>query len=222
MMNRNVIVSWSGGKDACMALEKLTGEGYRIVYLVTTIPKETDHTFGYGEKKALIEAQGRSLNIPIHFIDCSYKTYTEDFIEHIKYAKETYEATFIAFGDLYIQEHREWGEAVAKKAKVQSLFPLWIEKKDAKQSLFTFIQSGYQAKIIRTKDNCGLDEWLGKDISNEFAKWLENSQICPMGEAGEFHTFVYDGPLFKSRLQLSVGKVIQMETTKRLCLDDCV
>jgi diphthine-ammonia ligase len=199
-----------------MALDSLILQGFEVVCLVTTVPKELGRTFGHGERTEMIKLQGEALNIPVHFIECTYETYTDQFINAVQSLKNQFHITGIAFGDLYLNEHREWGEKVAATAAVEALYPLWMKKEAAILSLEKFVQSGYEAIVIRVREDVLDDTWLGRIIDGSFLQDVQTTTICPMGESGEYHTFVFDGPLFSKRIQLGQGEVIQLETTKKL------
>ncbi|MDQ0859456.1 diphthine--ammonia ligase [Bacillus sp. V2I10] len=219
-MKKKIALSWSGGKDGCMALHKLIGQGHEIACLITTVPVELERTFGHGEKMEAILKQSEALGIPVHFIRCTFKGYTQSFIDSLKDLKKKYHLTSAAFGDLYLDEHRSWGENAAESAGLEALYPLWMKKDEAPQALHAFADSGYKAVIIRTQDDVLDGTWLGQEIDQQLIERMKSTQICPMGEAGEYHTFVYDGPLFKKLIQLQFGERIQMETTTRLELED--
>jgi uncharacterized protein (TIGR00290 family) len=219
-MKKKIALSWSGGKDGCMALHKLIGQGHEIACLITTVPIELERTFGHGEKMDAILKQSEALGIPVHFIRCTFKGYTQSFIDSLKDLKNKYQLTSAAFGDLYLDEHRSWGENTADSAGLEALYPLWMKKDEAAQALQDFADSGYKAVIIRTQDNVLGDTWLGQEVDQHLIERMKSTPICPMGEAGEYHTFVYDGPLFKKLIQLQFGERIQMETTTRLELED--
>ncbi|MDV2687069.1 hypothetical protein RYX56_22225, partial [Alkalihalophilus lindianensis] len=91
-------------------LHTLIDQGYEVVSLVTTAPKELGRTFGHGERTEMIQLQGEALSIPVHFIECSFESYTEQFVQALHFLKNKYHISGIAFGDLYLQGHREWGE----------------------------------------------------------------------------------------------------------------
>ncbi|MBT2725292.1 diphthine--ammonia ligase [Bacillus sp. ISL-46] len=215
-MKKRIALSWSGGKDCCMALDTLISHGFEVVCLVTTVPKELGRTFGHGERTEMIKLQGEALNLPVHFIECTYENYTSQFVEEVLSLKNQYNVTGIAYGDLYLDEHREWGEKVAIAADVDALYPLWMKKEASLQSLDKFVHSGYEAIVIRVREDVLDDMWLGRIIDESFLQDVQQTTICPMGESGEYHTFVYDGPLFSKRIQLEHGELIQLETTKKL------
>lgn len=211
-----IALSWSGGKDSCFALHELTNQGFEVSCLVTTAPKETGVTFAHGERIELIEAQGRSLGIPVHIIHCTFDTYTDDFRKELTQLKNRYQLKGIAFGDLYLDGHREWGEALAKDTGLEALYPLWMQQKDTLLELSKFIDSGYRAIVIRVMREKLSDEWLGKQLDGQFLEDIQKYDICPMGESGEYHTFVYDGPLFHEEIKIRVGNKLKEDLSNRL------
>ncbi|QED47665.1 Dph6-related ATP pyrophosphatase [Cytobacillus dafuensis] len=215
-MNKRVALSWSGGKDSCMALDVLKGKGIEVACFITTVPREIGRTFGHGEKMSLVKLQGEALNIPVEFISCTFEDYTLSFETVLKRIKEEYGLDGIAFGDLYLEGHREWGEKVAESANLEAIYPLWGKKEDALQALQTFIESGYQAVVIRVREDILDDSWLGKRLDFTFLDDIKMKEICPMGESGEYHTFVFDGPLFNKKIVLTQPEIISLETTKKL------
>ncbi|MEH7177557.1 diphthine--ammonia ligase [Neobacillus vireti] len=216
MLKKRIVLSWSGGKDCCIALDTLTKAGYELVSLVTTVPKEHGRTFGHGERTEMITLQGEALSIPVHFIECTYETYTTEFVNAVQTLKEQYEIKGIAYGDLYLQEHRDWGEKVASAAGVEALYPLWTKKENSLKLLENFVSSGYKAIVIRVREDVLDETWLGRLIDRSFIREVEQTAICPMGESGEYHTFVFDGPLFSKRIKLDSREIIHLETTKKL------
>jgi diphthine-ammonia ligase len=215
-MKKRILLSWSGGKDSCIALDTLIMQGYEVISLVTTKPEAEDRTFAHDERTEMILLQGQALSIPVHFIECSFETYTEQFVQAVRTLKNQHQITGIAFGDLYLNEHREWGEKVAAGAGVEALYPLWTTKENSLKSLKQFVHSGYQAVVVRIREDVLDESWLGRLVDASFLKDVQNTAICPMGESGEYHTFVFDGPLFAKRIVLESGKVIKFETSAKL------
>ncbi|MDN4074316.1 diphthine--ammonia ligase [Fictibacillus terranigra] len=215
-MAKRWALSWSGGKDACMVLDQLVKQGEEVVCLMTTLPKETSRTFGHGESKELIQAQADALGIPLEWIPCSFDSYTENFISELNSFKRKYELDGVAFGDLYLAEHRQWGENVAKQAALEAIYPLWMKKEEALLALKNFVESGYRAKIIRVSNGFLDEKWLGREIDTSFLNDIQETGICPMGEAGEYHSYVYSGPLFRYRVPVKSGEILELETTKRM------
>lgn len=150
----------------------------------------------------------------MHFISCTYESYTDHFIGALKELKEQYSFTAIAFGDLYLDEHREWGEKASAEAGLEPLYPLWMEKENAILALQQFADSGYKAAVIRVRDDKLDPSWLGMEVNQPFIDRALNTDICPMGEAGEYHTFVYDGPLFTKKSTLRSGMFFSWKRQK--------
>ncbi|RYI30360.1 diphthine--ammonia ligase [Bacillus infantis] len=217
---KKAALSWSGGKDGCMALDLMVKKGIKVECLLTTVPKELGRTFGHGERQELISLQGEALGIPVRFIECTFDGYTDSFVAALKEAKKEYGLDAIAFGDLYLDEHRDWGEKAAAAAGLEASYPLWMKKEEAPSALEAFTDSGYKAKVIRIRDEILATEWLGREVDASFARDIKDTASCPMGEAGEYHTFVYDGPLFRKKVSFDTGEIIQLETTKRLELEN--
>ncbi|WP_026584899.1 diphthine--ammonia ligase [Bacillus sp. J33] len=215
-MNNRVALSWSGGKDSCLALNALVEQGVEVACLITTAPAEIGRTFGHGEKTDLIRLQAKALSIPVEFVSCSFENYTERYVEELKRLKEVYGLTGIAFGDLYLNGHREWGEKAAYEAGVEAVYPLWMEENESIKAFEIFIESGYKAKVIRVREDVLDSSWLGRELDAAFLCDIREKAVCPMGESGEYHTFVYNGPLFSQEIQLESPKLVQLETTKKL------
>ncbi|WP_340084797.1 diphthine--ammonia ligase [Siminovitchia sp. FSL H7-0308] len=200
-MSQRVALSWSGGKDSCMALHKLVEGDKKVACLVTTVPQETGRTFAHDEEIGKMKAQAEALDIPIEFIHCSYDTYNEDFLKHLLDLKTKYELNAIAFGDIYLEGHREWGEKLATAAGIQALYPLWMEESMMLDALNQFIKLGYKAEVIKVRGDMLPQDWVGRILDKRFIEEIsKKADICPMGESGEYHTFVFDGPLFKERV----------------------
>lgn len=212
-----VALSWSGGKDSCMTLDRLAREGYEVVCLLTTVPSEIGRTFGHGEKTELIRAQGEALGLPVEFIACSFESYTDDYIRTLGALREKHRLNAIAFGDLFLAEHREWGAGVADAARLEALYPLWMKPGQTAEALLRFVDSGYRAIVIRISDKALSADWLGRELDRSFYEDIVRlKDVCPMGEGGEYHTFVYDGPLFGQPVLIASEGIRQLETTKRL------
>ncbi|HEY4553695.1 MAG TPA: diphthine--ammonia ligase [Bacillaceae bacterium] len=200
MLNR-IALSWSGGKDSCMALHELKKAGHDVACLVTTVPTETGRTFAHDEKTERIQAQAEALGIPAEFIHCTFETYTKDFTEQLMDLKLRYELDSIAFGDMYLEGHREWGESLAQAAGLTSLYPIWGEEHESMDGLKRFIHTGYKAEVMRVRKDALPESWVGRLLDESFIRDIAKKPVCPMGESGEYHTFVFDGPLFRHPVQ---------------------
>ncbi len=199
-----------------MVLHRLAEAGEEVACLITTLPEDTGRTFGHGEKEERIREQADALGLPLEIISCKVESYTDDYLSALKNLKERYGLDAIAFGDLFLQEHRDWGTRVAADAGLAPLYPLWMKPEDTRDALLAFVQSGYRAVVIRVKDGALTPDWLGREVDRTFYEDILRENVCPMGEGGEYHTYVFDGPLFRRPVPFVKGEVLQLQTTKRL------
>ncbi|MFY0545633.1 diphthine--ammonia ligase [Brevibacillus sp. H7] len=213
-------LSWSGGKDATMALDKLIKQGCEVSCLMTAVPMNSDRNYWHSVKLSLLEEQAKALSIPLVQISCTEEKYSEAYVQGLGNLKEQYNLDAVAYGDLYIEGHREWGEAVTKAAGLEALYPLWLKKEQAPQALVEFVASGYKAVIIMTYNGKLSTDWLGRELDQSFCEDIQKVYSCPMGEGGEYHTFVYDGPLFQRKIELKLGEIVPMTVTHRVEIID--
>lgn len=193
-----IALSFSGGKDSSLALYELQKQGNEICCLFTTVWKENNKTVAHEESIHELKAQAQRLQIPIRFIYTTFETYEEDFVNTLKLLKKEYKVTTVAFGDWYLEGHREWGEKQAEKVGLQSCYPLWSRKDEMLDKLRYFVQLGFKAKVIKVDHEKLPQNWLGRIIDEQFVEDIAKFDVCPMGEHGEYHTTVLDGPIFQN------------------------
>ena len=203
-MTRRVTLSFSGGKDSCLALYYLQQKGIKVVCLLTTVWKESMATVAHNEELDRIEVQAQSLNIPVHFIETDFSTYQSDFVNALKEIKEKFSVDGIAFGDIYLQGHRDWGEQVATLAGLEPLYPLWSPQENVVDLLREFVSLGFKAKVIKVDPLKLPESWCGRLIDASFIADILEKDVCPMGESGEYHTYVGDGPIYGDSPQFSI------------------
>ena len=207
-MKKKIAISWSGGKDACLALHYLTQSNeYQIDHLHTVIGEETNRVGMHGIKKELIETQANSLNIPLKInylpTDKSNKSYEQVMREYADYCKSKNIDT-IAFGDIFLEDLKKYREEKMAEVGMKCLFPLW--KKDTKKVINEFLDLGFQTKLCAGDASKLNKEIIGKTITQDILIQLPKD-VDPCGENGEFHTFVYDGPLFKNAVEISLKSI---------------
>jgi|SRR5690625_274669 len=197
-MATNVALSFSGGKDSCLALYELQQNGVHVACLVTTIWDNNKKSVAHEQSVEKLKQQASELNIPIEFVVTSFNTYMDDFVKKLTELKKQYDLDGLAFGDIYIEGHREWGEKLAENVALQPLYPLWNDRENMLMMLQQFVNLGFQAKVIKIDEEELPIAWLGRKIDQSFIKDIQKYlNVCPMGESGEYHTAVYDGPIFK-------------------------
>lgn len=195
-MSLLIALSFSGGKDSMLALYELQKQGHTIRCLFTTVWNENNKTVAHEESIQELETQAKRLQIPIHFVYTTMETYEKDFINTLQQLKEQYNLTAVGFGDWYLEGHRMWGEDQAEKVGLKALYPLWSKESEMIDQLRYFVRLGFKAKVIKVDEEKLPSSWLGRMIDEKFIEDIVKYDVCPMGEHGEYHTTVIDGPLF--------------------------
>lgn len=190
-------LSFSGGKDSTFALYKLKEQGIPVVCLITTIWKESGETVAHGDKLERLEQQAKQLGIPLELVVTDFENYTADYKQKLMELKNTYKLDAIAFGDIYLEGHREWGEELAKSVELAYLYPLWTKQEEAVKLLYDYVAVGFKSKIMKVDEDKLPRDWIGREVDASFIQDILTYDVCPLGESGEYHTYVYDGPIFK-------------------------
>ena len=189
--------SWSGGKDSCFACWKAMEQGLEINYLLNITEATSKRSMSHGLNRELIALQAAALGIPMLQRKATWETYEAKFKLALGQLKLKGISGLIT-GDIYLQEHKDWVDRVCAESGIEAVLPLW--QMDTSQLLPDFIKAGFKAIIVGVKTEFFDALWLGRQINHELANDLQKlatkANIDPCGEAGEFHTFVYDGPLF--------------------------
>ena len=208
-MNEKFVMSFSGGKDSTLALYRMIKNGYIPQYIITTINEEDKHSWFHGISYELFAAVSKCLDIPHISINTTHYTYRINFAETLKKIREKEGINICAFGDIDIQMHRDWAENLCKESGFESKFPLWQESRISLAR--EFANSGFKAKI-KIIDASKLDrKYLGLDFTNELIDEFISIGVDPAGESGEFHTFVYDGPIFKKPVDIVLSEIQDFE-----------
>jgi len=115
----------------------------------------------------------------------------------------------MVFGDIYLQEHRDWVERVCGELGIEAIEPLW--GKAPEKILLEFIDDGFEAIIVSANSDLIDEKWIGGKVDRKFLEYLKDNHIDPCGENGEYHTLVIDGPLFKNRIELTETRTIMRD-----------
>ena len=202
------IASWSGGKDSCFACYQAILNGYDICYLLNFISKEYKRVSFHGTESKLIQLQAQAICISLLQKETTWNGYEKEFKEAVK-SLIPIGVKGIVFGDIYLQEHRDWVERVCGDLGIEAIEPLW--RKEPEKILFDFIEYGFEAIIVSAKSDLIDKEWIGRKVDKEFVKYLKDKNIDLCGENGEYHTLVTDGPLFKTKIEINKRKTITRE-----------
>lgn len=173
------------------------------------ISEDGKHSRTHGINVNLLKLQSKAIGIPIIQRRSSWETYEKEFKKTIYYLKTKGVGTGI-FGDIDLQEHRDWVEKVCKETGIKPVLPLWKAKRE--ELLNEFINAGFKAIVVSVNANFLGPEWLGREINEDFVVNLKSlGNIDLSGEAGEYHTFVFDGPVFKKPVEFTWGKKVLKE-----------
>jgi diphthine-ammonia ligase len=201
--------SWSGGKDCCLACFRAITSGLKVSYLVNMVNEDGEQSRSHGLAAKWLQMQSQAMNIPLIQHGATRANYEAKFKDVLLNLKQK-GITEGVFGDIDVEEHRQWIERVCSEVGVIPRLPLWGE--DQKSMLTGFINLGFETVIVATKAELMGEEWLGRKLDKEFIADLAifNRNITPCGEAGEFHTLVIDGPLFEKRMEITeANKVLR-------------
>ena len=218
-------MSWSTGKDSAYALYNLKqlNNKFEVAGLLTTITKPFDRISIHGVRRKLLEEQAKQLGLPLHIVEiphpCTNETYETIWDTFLAQQEISGNISFIAFGDLFLEDIRHYRETKLATTSIRPLFPLW--QKNTETLAHEIIEAGFRA-IVTCVDTKKLDRsFAGRMFDKTFLNDLPNN-VDPCGENGEFHTFVYDAPFFRYPIKLSVGEIIERDgfTFVDLVLDE--
>lgn len=195
--------SYSGGKDSAFAVYCAMQAGYEPACLLTTYDAKNDHSWFHRIPQSLIGQAAESIGASFAIVKTEGERYAADFEKALRECKES-QIEICVFGDIDIQEHFDWCEARCRNAGVKSYFPLW--HKNRTDVVSAFIDSGFRA-LITAVNTASMDErYLGQTLSHELIAQIAADSVDVCGENGEYHTFVYDGPIFHRPLTLVRGQ----------------
>jgi diphthine-ammonia ligase len=204
--NQAFFCSWSGGKDSCLSLYYAIKEGGRPQRLLTMLAEDGVRSRAHGLPVDFLEKQSALLNIPLTTYATSWEDYEENFILALKEFKKS-DINLGVFGDIDLEEHREWVVKVCGKADMLAYHPLW--KKPRRQVLEEFIANKFNAVIIAVNEKFLDKGYLGREVNSTLLKEFEEIGIDPAGENGEYHTVVTGGPIFAKDIEYRMGEQIK-------------
>ena len=217
----SVIVSWSGGKDSAMALyEILKNQHYQIAALLTTVTEDYDRISMHGVRRVLLERQVASLGFPLEKVLISKNASNEEYESRMMQALTKYKhtgTTSVVFGDIFLEDLRKYREDKLAALDMRAIFPIW--KRDTKELSRSLSALGFKAITTCVDTNALGSQFAGRVIDEQFLSELPPS-VDACGENGEFHSFVFDGPIFKERVSYTLGEIVLREN--RFCYCDLI
>ncbi|HNW27952.1 MAG TPA: diphthine--ammonia ligase [Spirochaetota bacterium] len=205
----NIISSWSGGKDSVLACYRAMKEGHSVECLLNLVSAEEKRCCFHGTDARLIADQARCVGIPLVQKEMvgGMGEYERDFKEAV-HGLRSAGVEGMVFGDIYLDEHREWVERVCGDIGIVPLEPLWDS--DPRGVIEEFLDAGFRAVIVSCTEELGKD-FVGREVDREALARLERLGLCPCGEHGEYHTIVVDGPIFSRRIRITRAEPVLKE-----------
>ena len=162
----------------------------------------------HGTEARLIQLQSQSIGIPLLQKETTWNGYEQEFKEAVKSLLPN-GIKGMVFGDIYLQEHREWVERVCGELGIEAVEPLW--NKDTEKVFTDLIDAGFEAIIVSAKAELIDEDWIGRRVDRDFMQYLKAKDIDLCGENGEYHTLVVDGPLFNQRIEIIESRTISRD-----------
>jgi len=217
-MIEKVLASWSGGKDSAIALYELKKKGeFEVAGLLTTVNEDYDRISLHGVRRTLLEHQVSSLDFPLEKVLIS-KNISEEAYEakmrEVLVHHQTKGVTAVVFGDIFLESVRDRRVEKLSQIGMKAIFPLW--GRDTSDLAREFIALGFKAISVCIDTQVLDNRFVGREYNREFLSELP-AEVDPCGENGEFHTLVYDGPIFSRPIKYELGEVVLRENRFLFC-----
>lgn len=208
-MPNKAIFNWSGGKDSALALyHALNDSQFEVKELITTINADVERISMHGVRKTMLEKQVESIGLHLSIISLPGEVSMADYDQLMREELERVcsdDITHSIFGDIFLEDLRNYREQRLQEVGLKGHFPLW--KRDTTALIKEFLSLGFRTIIVAV-DGSKLDKsFVGRALDLAFISDLPEG-IDPCGENGEFHSFVFDGPLFKQPIEFEMGEVV--------------
>ena len=218
MTNVKAFLAWSGGKDSAHALFRLRrSPEIRVEALLTTVTRDYDRISMHGVRRELLEVQARSVGLPLMVAEIPAKGDNAAYEAAMRSALDKFvrqRFTAAIFGDIFLEDVRKYRENQLKGTGVEPLFPLWGI--DSRRLARDFIESGFKARLSCVDTEQIDASFAGRLYDENLLRDLPE-KADPCGENGEFHSFVYDGPIFQSPLNVQCGETILRDQRFQYC-----
>jgi uncharacterized protein (TIGR00290 family) len=213
-----ILFSWSGGKDSALALNSLLqNKDLEIVSMLTTVTADYDRISMHGVRRELLEKQAENIGIPVEQISISKNSGNEEYETKMKAVLLRYKSegvTSVAFGDIFLEELKKHREENLAKISMKGIFPLWKQKSYILAR--KFIDLKFKA-VVTCVDSKKLDgKFCGREFDEPLLAELPKDVDC-CGENGEFHSFVYAGPIFKKEIPIKKGEIVLRDEQFYFC-----
>lgn len=204
--------NWSGGKDSSLALyHALHDKSYSVEKLLTNVNNQYRRISMHGVREELLEQQAASIGIPLQKLILPDQPSMAEYelqMMHTMKQLQNEKFTHSLFGDIFLEDLKMYREAQLAKVNMTAVFPLW--KRDTTELMHEFIDLGFKTIVVCVKAELLDKSFAGRIIDKDFLKDLPQN-VDPCGENGEFHTFVFDGPVFKKPVLYQTGEKVFRE-----------
>jgi uncharacterized protein (TIGR00290 family) len=209
LSKEKIVFSWSGGKDSALALHETLRSGrYEVSALLTTVTRAYQRICMHGVRESLLEDQARALGIPCDKIYMSDGATNQEYETKLREALEAYKARGIrrvAFGDIFLEDLKAYRDKNLAAWGMEGIYPIW--KRDSRRLILDFVSQGFKGVLVCIDQRVLPKSWAGRAIDEAFLGDLP-AGVDPCGENGEYHTFVFDGPIFQDRISIVLGEQV--------------
>jgi uncharacterized protein (TIGR00290 family) len=207
-----ILFCWSGGKDSALALYTLLERSdVQIVALLTTVTEGYERISMHGVRRELLKRQAHSIGLPLHEVRipprCVNSIYEARMEEALR-AHFDRGARRVAFGDIFLEDLRAYREKNLARIGMTALFPIW--KRDTRELIRSFHANRFRAIAVCVDPQVLDPSFTGRELDESFFQDLP-PHADPCGENGEFHTFVFDGPIFHSPIRVRTGEIVNRD-----------
>jgi uncharacterized protein (TIGR00290 family) len=208
-----ILFCWSGGKDSAMALHALLQRNeLRVAALLTTVTEGYDRISMHGVRRELLKGQTESIGLPLHEVfippQCVNPIYESRMEEALRMHYDKGVRT-VAFGDIFLEDLRAYREKNLARMGMTALFPIW--KRDTRALIRAFHSANFRAIAVCVDSKVLNRSFAGRELDQAFFRDLP-PHADPCGENGEFHTFVFDGPIFHAPIPVRTGEIVQRDS----------
>jgi uncharacterized protein (TIGR00290 family) len=208
-----ILFCWSGGKDSAMALHALLQQKeVRITGLLTTVTEGFERISMHGVRRELLQRQAENVGLPLQEVrippQCVNPIYEARMEAAMKTAREQ-GIRRVAFGDIFLEDLRVYREKNLAKIGMEAIFPIW--KRNTRELARSFVELGFRARAVCIDLRVLDRSFAGRVLDQQFFNDLP-ARADPCGENGEFHSFVYDGPIFRKPVKCKTGEVVERDS----------
>ncbi len=221
-MKPKAIFNWSSGKDSALALYKILREDqFEITSLLTSINKEFQRISMHGVPISLLEKQAESLGFPLIKMELPKEPTMEEYREIVAKTMteiKSKDVTHSIFGDIFLEDLKKYREEQLSAIGMKAVFPLW--KRNTTELIHEFLDLGFKTIVTCVNESYLDKSFAGRIIDKDFIKDLPEN-VDPCGENGEFHTFTFDGPVFRNPISFHIGETVKKTYPKPKTDEEC-